>query len=146
MESVLAEEAAGPPPAAAADLTDFNVDLSLSGHVASGQQPAAAAGGPGAETADVTDPFAGFADLMPHHGTGVAQGGSIEQQPAPEQQDLTQEQQETPAQHMPLGRRHSSTDGSCAAALKAAAERAAHTSDVLQQHSIEQGESNAKLR
>ena len=32
------------------------------------------------------------------------------------------------------------------ACLKAAAERAARASDVLQQHSMEQGESNAKLR
>lgn len=83
------------------------------------------------------DPFLGFetALLQP-----------INTKPA--QPDMQEEQAAQPPAQQQQGHdaARSSSSGGSAACLKAAAERAARTSDVLQQHSIEQGESNAKLR
>lgn len=125
------------------------LDLSLSGHFPAAGMPVPAAEGQGANTADTTgqgaDPFAGFAALVPQHSSGTTEV-RVEQQPAPAQQDTLQgPQQPSPANAAVVASTADSND-SCAASLQAAAERAARTSDVLQQHSVEQGESNAKLR
>jgi hypothetical protein len=113
-------------------------ELSLSGH-----PPAALPAGQAAVTAHSnstnTDPFAGFDALMPQHRAGEA--GSSSQPPQAGSAPEGQQQQPVPS---PAQQDQQNT--SSATCLKAAAERAAHTSDVLQQHSIEQGESNAKLR
>lgn len=124
------------------------LDLSLSGHCPAAGTPVPATEGQGAETADSNgqgaDPFAGFAALVPQQGIVPAEG-IVNQQSAPAQQNPLQEPQPSPASQAPGDSIADSSD-SCAASLKAAAERAARTSDVLQQHSMEQGESNAKLR
>jgi hypothetical protein len=118
---------------------DTSLEVSLSGH-----PPAALPAGQAAVTADSnstnTDPFAGFDALMPQHRAGEVGSSST----TPQAGSGPQEQQQQPAPS-PAQQDHQQ-DTSSAACLKAAAERAAHTSDVLQQHSIEQGESNAKLR
>lgn len=118
---------------------DTPLEVSLSGH-----PPAVLPAGQAAVTADTnstdTDPFAGFDALMPQHSAGEGSSSSKTPQVGPGPHE--QQQQPTPR---PAQQDHQQ-DTSSAACLKAAAERAAHTSDVLQQHSIEQGESNAKLR
>lgn len=118
------------------------MELSLSGHAPTGQSA-----GQGTITADSNkdDPFAGFEALASQPRLDATESTSTTSQQAASAQ---KEQQELPAgspaqqalQHEPA------QDTSSDARLKAAAERAARTSDVLQQHSIEQGESNAKLR
>jgi hypothetical protein len=123
------------------------LDLSLSGHFYAAGAPVPAANGHGVETADSigqsADPFAGFAALVPQHSAGTPIA-SVKQQPAPAQPNPMQEPQPSTA-NKPHADIFNSND-SCAASLQAAAERAARTSNVLQQHSMEQGESNAKLR
>lgn len=101
----------------------------------SGQGPTAAQGVVTADSGtNNDDPFAGF-EAVPHQPSSEATGsGSNKSQHAVP--DLQQEQHQQQQQDTL----------SSAACLKAAAERAARTSDVLQQHSMEQGESNAKLR
>lgn len=104
----------------------------------SGQAPTAAHGVVTADSATNNgDPFAGF-EAVPHQPSSEATGsGSNKSQHAvPDLQEPGHEQHQ----------QHQQDALSSAACLKAAAERAARTSDVLQQHSMEQGESNAKLR
>jgi hypothetical protein len=119
--------------------TSFEVSLS-------GQPPAAFPAGQATVTADSnstnTDPVAGFDALMPQHRVGEVESSrkTLQAGSGPQEQQQQQQPASSPAQQ------DQQQDTSSAACLKAAAERAAHTSDVLQQHSIEQGESNAKLR
>lgn len=122
-------------PPVAARLQQHTVGASLEVSL-SGQAPTAAQGVVTAESASNNgDSFAGF-EAVPHQPSSEATGsGSNKSQHAvPDLQEPGQHQQQ---QQGAL---------SSATCLKAAAERAARTSDVLQQHSMEQGESNAKLR
>lgn len=119
-------------------------EVSLSGHGLEGL-PA----GSSAVTADSTlhnaDPFAGLEAMAPIQASDSAYNDVVTPDPASAaQQGHVQNSQlhHEPVQH---SQQHTQ-DSSSAVSLKAAAERAAHTSDVLQRHSIEQGECNAKLR
>lgn len=118
-------------------------EVSLSGHGLEGL-----AAGSSAVTADSTlhnaDPFAGFDSMAPSQASG---SGNIDSHPSDPASAAQQEPvQHTQMHHEPSHHGQHSQDSSSAVSLKAAAERAARTSDVLQQHSIEQGECNAKLR
>jgi len=117
------------------------LEASFAGDVAAGQRA-----GLDAVTADSnsqSDPFGGFESLLPQTGSSTVQKGLLQSHEAGTMQQEHQELPHSPAQHKQQAQ---DPDSSSAACLKAAAERAARTSDVLQQHSMEQGESNAKLR
>jgi hypothetical protein len=111
-----------------------SLEVSLSGQAHS-TAPGAVSTVSADSAANNGDPFAGF-EAGPHEASleATGSGSSKSQHAGPDPQGHGQHQQQ---QQDAL---------SSAACLKAAAERAARTSDVLQQHSMEQGESNAKLR
>lgn len=123
---------------------ETTMELSLSGHAPAGQSA-----GQGTVTADSNsnkdDPFPGFEALASQHRPDATEAiSTTTQQAASAHQEQQQQPGSSPAQQE---LQHEAAQGTSSdACLKAAAERAARTSDVLQQHSIEQGESNAKLR
>lgn len=117
-------------------------EASFAGDVAAGQRAELAAV-TAADSNSHSDPFAGFESLLPQAGSSTGQNVVFQSHQAGTPQQEHQELPDSPAQHKQQAQ---DPDSSSAACLKAAAERASRTSNVLQQHSMEQGESNAKLR